>query len=152
MGFDIYGLKAKSERGKYFRNNVWWWRPLATYVLKFCSIPKKERKDGWSFNDGLKISEKTALDIAKQLEILLKLGHTANYKKQYDKYLKQLPLRACTLCNGIGIRNDKILKGVCNSCNGKGKVKDWDCSYPFSTTNVREFMKFCKESGGFEIY
>jgi hypothetical protein len=26
MGMDVYG-----ESGNYFRNNVWWWRPLANY-------------------------------------------------------------------------------------------------------------------------
>ena len=33
MGFDLSGLNPKNETGEYFRNNVWWWRPLAQYVL-----------------------------------------------------------------------------------------------------------------------
>jgi len=39
MGFDIYGSSPKSEKGKYFRNSVWWWRPLAEFVLEHCDVP-----------------------------------------------------------------------------------------------------------------
>ena len=30
MGFDVYGKDPDpgSGSGEYFRNNVWWWRPL----------------------------------------------------------------------------------------------------------------------------
>ena len=31
MGMDVYGKKPKGEKGDYFRNNVWWWRPLWQY-------------------------------------------------------------------------------------------------------------------------
>ena len=27
MGMDVYGLEPRKEKGEYFRNNVWWWRP-----------------------------------------------------------------------------------------------------------------------------
>ena len=29
---------------------------------------------------------------------------------------------------------------------------NWDANYPFDADNVMEFAKFCKESGGFEIW
>jgi hypothetical protein len=32
MGMDVYGKAPTVEEGKYFRNNLWWWRPLWTYV------------------------------------------------------------------------------------------------------------------------
>ena len=32
--------------GTYFRNNVWWWRPLADYVLRFTKvIPENEKEN-----------------------------------------------------------------------------------------------------------
>ena len=31
MGMDVYGKNQTSEKGSYFRNNVWWWRPLWNY-------------------------------------------------------------------------------------------------------------------------
>ena len=39
--------------GIYFRNNVWWWRPLWNYVCKNCSdILTDEDVGAGSFNDG----------------------------------------------------------------------------------------------------
>ena len=32
MGMDVYGENPKNEKGEYFRNNVWWWRPLGDFV------------------------------------------------------------------------------------------------------------------------
>ena len=34
MGMDVYGIAPTSERGEYFRNNVWWWRPLWDYCCE----------------------------------------------------------------------------------------------------------------------
>ena len=31
------------------------------------------------------------------------------------------------------------------------KQYDWEASYPFSEANVIDFMRFCRESGGFQI-
>lgn len=31
MGMDVIGQSPVSERGEYFRNNVWWWHPLWEY-------------------------------------------------------------------------------------------------------------------------
>ena len=36
MGFDLTGLKARSEKGRYFGTNVWTWHPIAEYVLERC--------------------------------------------------------------------------------------------------------------------
>ena len=35
MGFDLYSLgNHKTDKGEYFRNNVWWWRRLADFVVE----------------------------------------------------------------------------------------------------------------------
>ena len=34
MGMDVIGLKPTSKEGEYFRNNVWWWGPLADYCME----------------------------------------------------------------------------------------------------------------------
>jgi hypothetical protein len=34
MGMDVYGKDAVSEKGEYFRNNVWYWRPLWNYCIE----------------------------------------------------------------------------------------------------------------------
>jgi hypothetical protein len=41
MGFDLYSTKNNA----YFRNNVWWWRRLASYVIdKTGVVDEKERR------------------------------------------------------------------------------------------------------------
>ena len=44
MGMDVYGERPRTNKGEYFRNNVWWWRPLWNYVSVECSdiITKKD--------------------------------------------------------------------------------------------------------------
>jgi hypothetical protein len=35
--------------------------------------------------------------------------------------------------------------------NDINKMTDWKAHYPFKEDNVKEFIIFCRESGGFEI-
>ena len=151
MGFDLYGQRAKSKRGEYFRNNVWWWRPLAEYVLENVSIPEEEAKD-WQYNNGTEVSEETALHIADTLDALIESRHTAQYERDYKRRLESLPPERCRVCHGTGKRNDKAVKGKCSACLGKGEVENFDMLYPFNVENVREFAQFCRESGGFRIW
>lgn len=151
MGFDISGLKATSETGEYFRNNVWWWRPLADYVLDNVVLPSEETEN-WGTNDGQEVSAKSALKIADTLDALVKSGHTAKHSKEYKAKMKSAPLEECTFCKGTGKRNDEYVKGKCNSCSGKGKVKPFYTNYPFSVENVKDFADFCRDSGGFRIW
>ena len=150
MGFDIYGLAARSKKGEYFRNNVWWWRPLAEYVLGRVDVPREEARH-WDSNDRQEVSARTALLIADTLDRLIASGETARYEREYRRQLKALPLQECDVCGGSGERHDEIVDGRCNGCDGRGQVKNWSCHYPFSVENVREFAEFCRESGGFQI-
>ena len=112
----------QENSGVYFRNNVWWWRPLWNFVTGACDdiLTEKDMESG-SFNDGHKISKTKANKIAKKLYKLIKNGDVKLYEKSYKEYLDGL--------------NDK----------------DWDKSYPFSEKNVRQFANFCANSGGFRI-
>ena len=48
MGMDVYGLNPD----KYFRNNVWWWRPLWDYVCNTCyDILSEKDMNAGSYND-----------------------------------------------------------------------------------------------------
>lgn len=147
MGYDLYGKKAVSDKGDYFRNNVWWWRALSDYVLLVCALPER----GWHENGGHEVKEKTALEIANTLDSLLANGAVARYSKQYALKLKALPDEECWLCKGTGKRTDMEVENGCNSCSGKGKTPHWQKNYPFSVENVREFSVFCRDSGGFTI-
>ena len=74
----------EQNKGVYFRNNVWWWRPLAQYVLEHTKVITDPKKiEGFGYNDGVEIDEEEAVQIAKQLKHLIKTGHTKKYEEEY---------------------------------------------------------------------
>lgn len=150
MGFDLLGLRAKSERGEYFRNNIAGWHPLAEYVLSYVDIPEKEAK-GWNYNDGTVISKKTAILIADTIECLLAQGHPQRYEKEQREQLAQLPLERCTGCNGSGVWRDGTVKETCSACAGTGRLSPWQTHDLLDVENLKEFAEFCRDSGGFMI-
>ena len=125
--YDDY-MKSKfkwqeENEGTYFRNNVWFWRPLWTYVSSVCYdiLSVKDIERG-SWNDGHKISKTKSKKIASRLRRMLKEGHVELTEAKYKQEQEQL------------------------------QDDDWDKAYPFSVKNVRKFASFCENSGGFEIW
>ena len=142
--------------GTYFRNNVWFWRPLWHFVTATCDdiLTEKDMESG-SYNDGHKISKTKANRIASRLFKLIKSGKVKEYEEGYKKELASLEQIDCDICDATGSRQEPPKTGAgdreCNGCSGTGKVDDWAKSYPFSEDNVREFANFCLNSGGFQI-
>ena len=153
MGMDLVGKKATTEKGEYFRNNVWWWRPLWMYVCDMCpTILNNNDKERGTYNDGHFINADKAKRIAIRLEHLCNQGEVKKFEIDRKFMLDNLPDIECKICHGSGKRNDEVVQGTCNGCEEKGTVRPWDCSYPFSEKNVKDFAKFCRESGGFCIW
>ena len=98
------------------------------------------------------IDEKKCDVIVERLEGLLKDGSVKTFQDTRQKQLDKLPMEKCDVCDGSGVRNDKIIQGECNGCGGTGKREPWAKSYPFDVDNVEEFVKFVKDSGGFQIF
>mgnify|MGYP003149309383 CR=1 FL=1 len=110
------------NEGAYFRSNVWWWRPLWNFVCRVCDNVLTEKDvEAGSYNDGHRISKTKSKKIASRLRKLTDNGYVRYYEKIYKKELDKLG------------------------------DKDWQKNYPFSTTHVKEFERFCEKSGGFEI-
>ena len=108
--------------GHYFRNNVWFWRPLWDFVCKNCSdILSEKNMIGGHYNDGHKISKTKATRIGKRLKKLLRDGSAKDY--------------------------ERLTNSEFDSDGNKQEV-----SYPFYADNVEEFAEFCINSGGFLIY
>ena len=120
--WELYHDWQEENCGTYFRNNVWWWRPLWQFITAVCDniLTEKDIERG-SYNDGHKISKTKATKIANKLFRLIKNGDVKTYESERDRYQK-------------GLSDD-----------------DWNKSYPFSEENVREFANFCMNSGGFRI-
>ena len=113
--------------GVYFRNNVWWWRPLWDFVCLQCGdFMTDEQKMGGAYNNGKLIDQETAAKIGTKLEILLEDGTVDRWEELITK------------------RNKELEKS-------RDEDERFMASYPFSRDNVENFAKFCLESGGFEI-
>ncbi len=161
MGMDVYGKQPISEVGSYFRNNVWWWRPLWNYCLTQYPELTEQVVDGHS-NSGDGLDAAQALALGRALQADIDSGVAAQYEKEYREYLAALPQKECEYCNASGKRawlphtlnndTDQIVITECNVCTGSGKVDDWATSYPFSVENVQEFSKFLVSCGGFSIW
>lgn len=172
MGMDVIGKNANSETGEYFRNNVWWWRPLWNYCEELhgdivSAVEYGHSNDG----DGLDAREAYALGLALEQDI--ESGVTAEYERKYREQMASLPMSDCQYCGATGIRTDEVgvkngmptkelepevamlvgrTHGYCNGCRGEGKVEHFATNYGFSVENVRNFADFLMECGGFEIW
>lgn len=151
--------------GSYFRNNVWWWRPLWEFICFTCDdiLTDDDMNEGTN-NGGHKISKTKAKKIAARIRKLNKAGDIKKYEKVRQGVHEKMELEECDLCEGTGYRQPapKAGKGdiPCNVCNTEhtkeqgipiGKKEPWALSYPFHAKNVIQFGRFCEESGGFEI-
>ncbi len=172
MGMDLYGRKPLNEKGEYFRNNVWYWRPLANFIIDhYPDIAKKCKS--WQTNDGFGLGITDTKKLIAALEKDLELGLIKIHEDKFNEVRSEIPLEVCDICKGSGIRTDKLgeelgfsnkkldkaeavkfgrEKGWCNGCNGRGKTEKCESFYQFTTENVEEFVEFLRYSGSFKIY
>jgi len=152
MGMDVCG---KGNKDAYFRNNVWWWRPLADYCVKVAPEITKECVY-WHSNDGDGLNGPDSLKLADILEKECDSGRTADYMLVHETERRNQPPVKCRICEGTGKRVPAPDTGAgwieCNGCNGEGTKQSMDTWYPFSVENVREFIDFLRDADGFEIW
>lgn len=172
MGMDLSGQFPTTEAGKYFRNNCWWWRPLATYA---CAVAPEVTAncEYWQSNDGDGLGPSDSVLLADALQAEIDAGRTAEYAERYKREMDAVPDELCPYCNSTGIRRDLVgldngfptkrvpvnaghiragLDGWCNACNGKGSKRPISTAYVFAVDNVQGFVTFLRGCGGFEIY
>ena len=157
--------KYQSQRGTYFRNNVWWWRPLAKYVIEHTKVVSKEDQKCWAYNDHHIVQEDEALQIAKQLRHLIKTGHAKKFEQEWETNRKKIEVYNEKVEKELDehvkevkkkMRNDSLVprdfpKKDLDKWERIYKKRNHDDSYPFSVENVEEFAEFCEHSGGFSI-
>lgn len=122
-----YWAWIENTPGAYFRNNVWWWRPLWSFICFNCEdiLTEKDMTSG-SYNDFHKISKTKAIKIADRLETLLDEGKVDEHAKEYEKERKI-------------------------AAESKEKDVKFASNYPFNVENVKKFAEFARFSGGFTI-
>jgi hypothetical protein len=158
MGMDVYGANPATEEGKYFRNTVWWWHPLADYINEIApNIAGKCQH--WHSNDGDGLDFAAALELATILQAEIDSGRCERRARIYTSAQEAEPDVVCDLCDGTGTRKPvpewgagDLASGIrCNACAGEGHVRPWPTHYPFDVENVRQFIAFLRGCGGFAI-
>lgn len=157
MGMDVYGKEAISEKGTYFRANVWYWHPL----WEFCCTLRPSLEDEVPYghsNDGDGLDGENAIQLSELLTDSLSSGFALRYITERQEILDKLPLEECQFCEGTGIRTDEVgvslempEKKTCNGCQGKGQKKSFETNYHIDAETIKEFAEFLKDCGGFEI-
>ena len=122
-----YNDYEDANPGTYFRNNVWWWRPLWEYTCHECQdfMSDDDMQHG-AYNDGHKYSATKAKKMAKRLQDAIDKGRVKKYEKEWTLDQEKL-----------SESDDKETKFLSN--------------YPFDEANVKRFVAFLKECGGFQI-
>jgi hypothetical protein len=134
MGMDVYGRDPKSEEGEYFRANIWSWRPIHELIEKANVLPPKMVED-MGFNDGAGPSEEQALLLAAAIENMIDGmddDNTFMLSSEVDG-----PVAA--LLQALNSQGVEIV-------SPRGPV------YQAEVAHVREFVEFCRASGGFEVW
>lgn len=164
--FEATGDHEKMNPGTYFRNNVWWWRPLWNYVIEICAkdMTKKDLAAG-DYNDGYVIKESTAMKMAVSLFTAENDGTLKSYVKAYNKNFDE----ARAINKKLDRLKEELKQEVIKATGDKdvypnkykGKYKkmfeklseqeNWGGHYPFHIDNAIAFRLFVEESGGFRI-
>jgi len=155
----------EANAGLYFRNNVWWWRPLADLVIKLCKLLDEKQKEHLHDNGGYEYNEATAHYIADTLEAFVKSPTAKLTEREHKKAMKkaeahnkkvQVKLNAIKVEAIARTKNKNI--APCNypkDLNEKWDRTYWERdsadSYPFALKNVKEFIKFLRQCGGFTV-
>lgn len=113
MGFDVFG-KATEDNGErmYFRNNVWYWRPLWAYChIVAPDIVDEDTLKRGMYNDGHGLDGPRAKELAQRLRTSLKDG---TFTKQWTEHMNSPESQDYPLVeeNVMGFAN------FCDRCEG----------------------------------
>ena len=65
----------EANPGIYFRNNVWWWRPVWQFVCeRVDDILTENDMERGGYNDGHEITVDKAMDIGVELTVMIESG------------------------------------------------------------------------------
>ena len=151
--------------GVYFRNNCWWWRPLGYFISEYCDWLTTEQKKHLQDNSGFEFSHHEAGTIADTLQKMVDDGTAKDREEENEKERAV----ADEWNKGINAQQGELEKEVKKE-TGNAKLvpydysepfkKKWDdlqkqidrkAHYPFKEANVKRFICFLRECGGFRV-
>jgi hypothetical protein len=134
MGMDVYGHNPTSPEGEYFRASVWSWRPLMD-LIEHTKVLSPELMENMHFNDGHGPDAERAMLLAYALEGVV--------EGMADDFTFLLPQE---IDGPIAQIMSAMREGGVEIISPRGPV------YSIDVSHVREFIEFCRHSGGFGVH
>lgn len=139
MGYDVYGRHPKSPEGEYFRASVWSWPPILSLIRATGTLPA-ELVDRMAFNDGTgPEDDESATRLADAIESILE---------------REFPDAPAIAFLDEPRGTSSMAVDVLATLIGEGFEVQPDRGPLFyvDREQVEEFVRFCRASGGFEVW
>lgn len=125
---DVCGQAPRSEAGKYFRRNMWFWPPLAGWITSLW--PELTAScQYWFSNDGDGLNDEQSVALADAIDAHLASG-------EFERL--HAMVSASEAMEEYG--------GEYAPWKGKGT------GFPLRAEDLREFSAFLRDCGGFKIW
>ncbi len=139
MGYDLEGIKPKNKKGEYFYNNVWYWRPLWAFICEITPELSKRDCERGQYNAGLVIKGKKHKAIIRSLREYLANSENEKFEPLIEKAIGEQIERTFNQVSRI-LEMEK---------NGRKVTIDMSS---WGIKNVKNFLEFCENNEGFEIW
>ena len=164
--FEQKSKYEEENKGVYFRNNVWWWRPLANLIREYNSDwLTSEQQERLHDNSGFEFSESEAETIYKSLMKVIENGtcqkietewkkkakEAEKWNKKLDKQMDELSAKAEKQLGKKNVAPIDYPPEIKSKWDKLWEARDRTDSYPFAVKNVKRFCEFLKECGGFKV-
>lgn len=144
MGMDIYGRAPKSEKGEYFRSNIWSWPTILDAIVETGVLPE-EMVESMAYNDGAGPNDEQAMALAAALDKKMAEFDGANtFISENSKYAN---VGTATVATALyaKLEADEEMTAI---RAGDGGMTRFSANVEF----IREFADFCRDSGGFNVW
>jgi hypothetical protein len=135
MGMDVSGRDPTSPAGRYFRANVWSWRPIHALVVELCSdLLDEETLRKMAFNDGAgPPDQETCTKMAERFERWMEY-HTQGKTLESDLRVTK---------HGRFVTAEEV-----------DEDPDLETSSPYEVRDehLKEWIDFLRHCGGFEVW
>ncbi|MCP4708400.1 MAG: hypothetical protein GY869_07240 [Planctomycetes bacterium] len=137
MGMDVFG-----NNGNYFRANIWTWPAIMSLVAQTEVLPQ-DLVHEMQFNNGVGPNARQAKKLADALEKMIE-----------DKPDDQVYHSSGSNCPALGVAQAvrDLLSSATEAENVPvGPDSEYESGSSVDLGYLREFIQFCRQSGGFRV-
>lgn len=131
---DVFGRNPDSREGKYFRANVWSWRPLHQLINELCAdLLDSETLTGMGFNDGFGPVDPHVCRVMAD---------------RFADWLKTHP-NGHSVQLGMWVTADNMLRRSPKLRRASESLKT---AHSVTNEQLTEWIEFLRHCGGFEVW